>query len=373
MFLYAIRNEETRRKYQRKLFMFFDFIGLEGTLEEKSKLFVAKTKENSNWAFASVMKFLAYQKERVERKEISEATLPGYYKPIKLFCEMNDISLGWKRISRGLPKGRRFANDRAPTMEEIRAIAEYPDRRMKAIVYAMCSSGIRLGSWDYLKWGHIQAVEENGNVVAAKMTVYAGDEEQYMSFITPEGYRALKQWMDFREKSGEEITKDSWVMRDLWNTEDNGKGLAKFPKRLKSLGIKRLIERAINSQGLRKPLAEGKKRHEFQAAHGMRKFFKTRSEQMMRPINVEWLMGHSTGVSDSYYRPNESELLQDYVRAVPLLQISEVSQVKQEFQTAEKTWTQQFEEMRQTVATIQSQLSFLTSAVVAAKTSAVQV
>jgi len=36
----------------------------------------------------------------------------------------------------------------------------------------------------------------------------------------------------------------------------------------------------------------------------------------MKPINVELLMGHSTGISDSYYRPNENELLTDYLNAV---------------------------------------------------------
>jgi hypothetical protein len=39
----------------------------------------------------------------------------------------------------------------------------------------------------------------------------------------------------------------------------------------------------------------------FQADHGFRKFFKTHAEQVMKPINVEVLMSHSTGVSDSYY------------------------------------------------------------------------
>jgi hypothetical protein len=32
---------------------------------------------------------------------------------------MSDISVPWKKIARGLPKIRRFANDRAPTIEEI--------------------------------------------------------------------------------------------------------------------------------------------------------------------------------------------------------------------------------------------------------------
>jgi hypothetical protein len=32
-------------------------------------------------------------------------------------------------------------------------------------------------------------------------------------------------------------------------------------------------------------------------------------------------MGHSTGISDSYYRPNERELLEDYMKAIPELTI----------------------------------------------------
>ena len=63
---------------------------------------------------------------------------------------MWDISINWKKITRGLSRGKRYANDRIPTLEEVRKIVEYPDRRIKPIVYIMCSSGIRLGAWDYL-------------------------------------------------------------------------------------------------------------------------------------------------------------------------------------------------------------------------------
>ena len=66
---------------------------------------------------------------------------------------MADISIPWKKISRGLPRGRNYADDRIPTDDEIRKLLEYPDRRIKSIVYTMTSSGIRLGAWDYLKWG----------------------------------------------------------------------------------------------------------------------------------------------------------------------------------------------------------------------------
>jgi hypothetical protein len=43
----------------------------------------------------------------------------------------------------------------------------------------------------------------------------------------------------------------------------------------------------------------------------------------MRPINVEVLMGHSIGISDSYYRPTEGQLLRDYLKAVDLLTIKD--------------------------------------------------
>jgi hypothetical protein len=41
---------------------------------------------------------------------------------------MNDLQIPWKRITRGLPKGRKHAYDRAPTIEEIKRIVDYPDR-----------------------------------------------------------------------------------------------------------------------------------------------------------------------------------------------------------------------------------------------------
>jgi hypothetical protein len=56
----------------------------------------------------------------------------------------------WKKISKGIPSGRKSANDRAPTLEELRKLSEYPDRRIRPIVCLMASSGIRLGSFDTL-------------------------------------------------------------------------------------------------------------------------------------------------------------------------------------------------------------------------------
>ena len=87
---------------------------------------------------------MQFQKNCVETGEITASTLRNFVKPLKLFCEMSDIVIPWKRITRGLPRARMAANDRAPNLEEIQKICEYPDRRIKAIIYTMVSSGIRL-------------------------------------------------------------------------------------------------------------------------------------------------------------------------------------------------------------------------------------
>lgn len=119
----------------------------------------------------------------------------------------------------------------------------------------MCSGGFRLGAWDYLRWGDIQPMLRDNQVVSAKVFVYACEEEEYFTFITPEAYSYLKEWIDYRIEIGETITKNSWVMRDLWDTSTAiGRGFITKPKKLKSTGIKRLIERALWAQGIRKKL-----------------------------------------------------------------------------------------------------------------------
>jgi len=191
----------------------------------------------------------------------------------------------------------------------------------------MCSSGIRLGAWDYLQWKHVTPITHgNGEIIASKLLIYPGDAEEYYCFITPSAYTALKEWMDYRSEHGENITGDSWLVRDLWQTTDMNYGakfgVATYPKRLKSSGIKSLLERAIRSQGLCKPLPKGINRREWKGAHGIRKFYKSRAEQVMKPINVELTMGHDIGVSASYYKPTENEVMEDYLKAVDSLTIN---------------------------------------------------
>ena len=125
IFVFAMNAPQTREKYTTRLDRFFRFMNVQGnTIQERCKAFAEIAKNDNYWALSNVRKFLQVYKQRVEKKEITAATLRNYIKSIKLFCEMSDILISWKKITRGLPKGRKYAEDRVPTIEEIRRVIE---------------------------------------------------------------------------------------------------------------------------------------------------------------------------------------------------------------------------------------------------------
>jgi hypothetical protein len=269
---------------------------------------------------------------------------------------MNDIVINWDRLSKALPPQKHHANDRGPTIEEIKKILEYPDKRIKPIILTMLSSAIRLGAWDYFRVKDVSSVKDKktGNVIAGKIVVYAGEHDQYVSLITPEAWYSLEEWIYYRKQHGEKITPESMLMRDTWQTSDRSYGayfgLAKNPKKLKIGGIKSLIERAIRSQGLLllptsneylefadKTINENKKggrrMRPWKSIHGIRKTFKLITEQKMKPANIEILLGHKLGISSSYYKPNlERDILPDYLQIVNDSTINDKYRLEQENQ-----------------------------------------
>jgi hypothetical protein len=90
-----------------------------------------------------------------------------------------------------------------------------------------------------------------------------------------EAYCHLERWMEYRMECGENIDEGSWVMRQLWNTKQGyyHHGTIKEAAKLKSSGVKRLIEDALWTQGIRKKSNLKRNRYEFQTDHGLTRFF----------------------------------------------------------------------------------------------------
>lgn len=352
-FSYGISSEVTRKKYVRELQLFFDHNRIEGsTVQQKAQNFYDFcVKTDANKITGMLIKYLLFQINRAKIGDIAKSTIRNYYKPLKLFCEMNSIILNWKIISKGIPKGQDASDDRIPSMEEIQKLIEYPDRRIRPIVYTMLSSGIRVGAWEWLRWQDVIPHEQDGNIVAAKLLVYSGEPDHYFSFITSEAYFALKEWMDFRTSQGEKITKDSWLMRDLWDTGlilkdpvDDGNlrrgsyGVSSVSKKISSDAIRQIFNRAWRVQNIRKAelLTENHKRYSFKATHAFRKYFETKCLKKMKLLNVKLLMGHDTGLEKSYYKPTENELLEDYLQVVNDLTVNEEFRLKMKISDLEQ-------------------------------------
>lgn len=381
-FLYAIPSKSTKKRYITQLGYFFDFLKIEGKLDEQASKFLAIAKEDHKQANDCLIDYVTYLKNRVDAGEITGGTVGNYYTVVKLFYEQNDLELNWKRIERGMPETGAIANDRAPTLEKIRKIIEYPDRRIKVIVCVMVSSGIRIGAWESLKLKHLAPLYSPQNdkvIVAAKLSVYEGRPKPYITFVSPEAYQAVQDYVEFRKLHGEKITPESWILRDKFETTADGpkqqqqqqsggiktSGLPTVPKKLQPNGVKKILVRAMRSQGIRQSLDKdnGQKRHEFKLAHGYRKYFKSNAERVMRPINVELLMDHKIGISDSYYRPTEQDLLEDYLKAVDYLSVNRdqkiATQLQRQFAEVTSKNEQEVESLKKQLEETEAKMTIL--------------
>lgn len=316
-FLMGFRSKATEETYLKKLGYFLDWSNI------SADEFLAKTKKNPKWAERQIIEYVEARKNKV-----SGSTIRQLRDALKHFYEMNDLEKGvnWTKIVKMMPRVKRIGSDRAPTLEEIKKIVENSDLRMKCIILLMCSSGIRVGAFDYLTWRDVEPItrEEKGEkkAVAAKLTVYRGEPEQYMTFITPECYEALIEYKGRRESIGEVIKPDSPLIRDNWDRNKYRKARIPDPKiafRLSSKAIRNEVGELLEQIGLR----NGGGKHEFKQVHGFRKFFKSECERHVKSIYVEMFMGHSLGVSDSYMRPRTDDMLEEYLKAVPSLSILE--------------------------------------------------
>lgn len=157
----AVKSKFTRNHYERHLRYFFDFS------KSNADSLVEKSKKDPIWIEKEIIAYIRMLMSRVENDKesqdhIAASSVGNYIKPLRLFLEMNDILLNWKKLNRLLPSGKAKSQDRAPSVEEVKQICEYPDRRIKPIVLSMASGGFRLGAWDYLTWGDVEPIERGG-------------------------------------------------------------------------------------------------------------------------------------------------------------------------------------------------------------------
>ena len=265
-----------------------------------------------------IIQYLVSKKVSAQYKNVILAT-------IKHACDMNDVILNWRKIKKftGSTKtGNEIAGkDRGYTHAEIAKILEFSDQRIKTAFLILCSTGIRYGALPSLKVGDLERIDD-----LFKVTVYSGEKEQYTTFTTIETAKAIDAYLDFRRRTGEHITSDSYVI-----VQRNGQPF-------KGYSLRSILQDSIGKTGL-KEIGPKFKRKETPLLHAFRKFFtKQLMDSKVDKAIVELLHGHDIGLTGRYWKPTQQELYQEYLKAVPALTISQEEKLKVELN--EKTQIQ---------------------------------
>jgi integrase len=255
-----------------------------------------------------IVDYVLWLRDEKPGKKLSRKSIKVHLAAILHFFQINndDFNLTIHNFRIHLPSDESAIDeDRPYTIEEIgRVLGGECDLRSKVLILLMASTGMRRGALHSLQIGDLQKLVYT-NFWIYKIQVYARTRDKYYTFCSPECARAIDEYLDYRRRFGEEITDKSPLIREQFNVDD--KVRIHYPRFVSEKGIESIINNILKKAGVRKPGV-------VHMSHGFRKHFMTVCEQSgMKSINVKMLLGHDIGVSGHYYRPAESDLLEDYM------------------------------------------------------------
>ena len=206
-----------------------------------------------------------------------------------------------------MPPDENIRRDRAYTVEEIQKMLSVCHRlREKVIVLILESTGMRIGAVHTLKIGDLSPKQTKQGKIY-KIDVYSESSKHYSAYCNVETTEAIDSYLKERTDDGEIIKNDTPLIRNLYNSLS----VKSKVKKLSDAQIGYLVDRIVILSGVKNTFqftGEAKR------GKGFRKFYKTQAEMAgMKPINVELTHGHSIGMSGHYYRPQESQVLEDYM------------------------------------------------------------
>lgn len=347
LFKNAIRSDKSLQLYKQHLFHFCDFLKM--TTDQIVSTYSGS--ENVKTLIDlqhKIEDYVILLQTKVRNKDMTAMTATVMVPPVKLFCEMNDIILNWRKINKLLPHGNDSATDEAYTREQIKKMLEYADLRAKIPIFFMSSSGMRLGGFQGLTDGCIKTIhdEKSGKLLAAHVIVYKGTDEEYDTFISPEAYHAYEEYRNLRIKFGENISKNSPILLRRFDISPDGKSAAiDNTKPLALSTIAGILLTVAYKAGIREISENYHDRYNIKIAHGFRKFFSTTLSSIKTAdgsgrnaidfIKKEWLLGHALtsvhALEENYNRSNRAKLLlEEYLKAVKELTISDEERLQVE-------------------------------------------
>lgn len=354
LFYQGCKSEATKTHYRyvihRVVTDYFEDVLASGGFEGKVNELVLKSKEDPAWAMKVMISLIKTLKEQTELPETSTdhirpRTVNNYTNAMKKLFDMNEVPLVWRKLYSMLPEMNFDDGSRGYTRSEIQKMLRFADASDRVAVLITSSSGIRLGAFDF-QWGDIkpvylydnkllyedekitESVSKEGKIVCGMILIYKGSSSSQFAFITPETWEAVE---DYRQYCIQEIRREPNDTDPFF--KQAGQLLKGQPiKPLKEDGLASRIRRLVHKAGIRDAMTRGKKRYNIPLMNGFRRFFnKTNKESVSKDsmlgqlIKKEMMMGHSglIQLDRNYFKIHVTELIEEYLNAVPNLTISD--------------------------------------------------
>ena len=228
------------------------------------------------------------------------------------------MNLNWDFINQHKGKFKKKQKLEAYIHEQIQELLKICDIRTRVIVLIFASTGIRIGALPELKYKHLAKI---GGLY--QFSIYQNEEEEYITFCTPECATALDNYLAYRERSGEVITEESYLIRKEFDPEDVIQVKSECEPVATST-IRNVISKRMIKAGLRKLEHDVDKTHRKQIPidHGFRMFYCSQLVKSKLQPELRWLLeGHSLLKNDKSYVRVKEELHDEYLKAIPLLTI----------------------------------------------------
>jgi integrase len=300
LFEEAIKSPETKRLYN---------IGLE-RFKRDTKVNITK-KTPAKKLQGTFIEYVI----RMKQEARSYSSMNNMVAALQKYCEVLDIEINWKKVRGYMPEHTCNHQDKPYTMEELRKLIEIADPRMKAVILFMLSSGCRVGALPVLRVGDLKRVGELSQVRVYSTSV----NDAYTTFCSVEAAKAIDVMLELRRRKGEEITEKSPLFRADIDDEVKPASTQVIHQRIYQLLVK---------AGIRTPSDSRHKRQGTMLTHSFRKIANTAFVKAgVKPVVVEMLLGHTTGLQANYLRLSDEELLQEYLKAQSLLTISQEKQL----------------------------------------------
>lgn len=316
-FINSIKSESTKTLYENNIKLFLKFCNVSDLKDLK----------------IGAQRYITRYVMSLREMKLASNSIKSRLNPVFHFYEMNDVSLNKKKIKMFKGEFIKKSRDRSYTHEEIKKILDISDLRMKIVVLLMASTGCRVGALPSLKLRNLERIDSE-NIY--KITMYEGSNEQYYTYCTPECASFVDAYLEYRQKNGEKLHADSFLIRDQFDITD----IEQIRNKSRGVSIHTfhgIVDNALLKAGLK--TTDHISRHnrkEVMKCHGFRKFFTTQLiNSKVNPEIREMLLGHKIGLASCYYRPVEQEFLDEYMKAVNNLTVNQENRLKMQVEKLE--------------------------------------